>query len=108
MLCDRGLYSRTIYRAMVDQGWHPLMRENSGGTIHPTGSDGRQRITAFVPRLGTSVRAAPASPSLDAASRGSCTLLACWEVGCERPLVYPDGPGPPAVLRGLVWSAHLD
>ncbi len=53
VLSDRGLYSRTIYRAILDQGWHPFMRVHGGGTFHPTGSDRRQRIATFVPRLGT-------------------------------------------------------
>ncbi len=84
VLSDRGLYSRTIYRAMVDQGRHPFMRVNGGGSFHPTSSDRRQRITAFVPRLGTSW-AGTGIAFTDAASRLSCTLLTGWEVGYKDP-----------------------
>jgi hypothetical protein len=84
VLSDRGLYSRSVYRAIVDQGWHPFMRVNSGGTFHPTGSDRRQRIAAFVPRSGTSW-AGSGSAFTGAASRLSCTLLTCWEAGYRDP-----------------------
>lgn len=84
VLSDRGLYSRTIYRAIVDQGWHPFMRVNSGGTFHPTGSDHRQRMAAFVPRSGTSWGGSGIAFT-GAASRLSCTLLTCWEAGYKAP-----------------------
>ena len=84
VLSDRGLYSRTIYRAILDQGWHPFMRVNGGGTFHPTGRDRRQRIAAFVPRIGTNW-AGSGIAFTGAASRLSCTLLTCWEIGYKDP-----------------------
>jgi len=83
VLSDRGLYSRTIYRAIVDQGWHPFLRVNSGGTFHPTGSDRRQRIAAFVPRIGTSW--VGTGSAFTRAASLTCTLLTCWEVGYKDP-----------------------
>jgi len=84
VLSDRGLYSRTIYRAILAQSWHPFMRVNGGGTFHPTGSDRRQRIAAFVPHLGTSWSGTGIAFT-GAASRLSCTLLTCWEAGYTVP-----------------------
>jgi hypothetical protein len=84
VLSDRGLYSRTIYRAIVDRGWHPFMRVNARGTFHPTGSDRRQPMGAFVPRVGTSWASTGVAFGR-ADHRLSCTLLACWEVGYQDP-----------------------
>lgn len=84
VLSDRGLYSRTIYRAIVAQDWHPFMRVNSGGTFHPIGSDMRRRIAEFVPRMGTSW-AGTGIAFARADARLACTLLTCWEVGYTDP-----------------------
>jgi hypothetical protein len=84
VLTDRGLYSRTIFRAIVRRHWHPFMRVKSQGTFHPAGSDRRQRIAAFVPRIGTSW-ASPGVAFAGPDNRLPCTLLACWEVGYKDP-----------------------
>jgi hypothetical protein len=84
VLSDRGLYARTIYRAIVAQHWHPFMRINSGGTFHPTDSAARRRISTFVPRVGTSW-AGTGVAFTTAENRLSCTLLTCWEAGYTDP-----------------------
>jgi hypothetical protein len=84
VLTDRGLYSRTLYHAIVKQHWHPFMRVNLQGTFHPTGSDCRQRIADFVPRIGTSW-ASTGIAFASADNRLPCTLLACWEAGYKDP-----------------------
>ncbi len=83
-LTDRGLYARWLYRAIVDHHWHPFMRVNSQGTFHPAGSDRRQRLADFVPRLGTSW-AGQGVAFTGPDRRLASTLLACWEAGYKDP-----------------------
>jgi DDE family transposase len=84
VLTDRGLYSRTIYHAIVAHGWHPFMRVNTQGTFHPAGSDRRRRIADFVPRTGASW-ASTGIAFTGPDRRLPCTLLACWEAGSADP-----------------------
>lgn len=39
VLTDRGLYSKTLYRAIQRNGWHPMMRINRQGLFRPVGQD---------------------------------------------------------------------
>jgi hypothetical protein len=84
VLTDRGLYARWLYRAIVSHGWHPFMRVNTQGTFHPSGSDRRQRIATFVPRIGCGW-AGQGVAFTGADQRLACTLLACWEAGYKDP-----------------------
>lgn len=84
VLTDRGLYARWLFAAIVDQHWHPCMRINQQGTFHATGADQRQRLTAFVPRIGTGW-AGQGIAFTGAERRLACTLLACWEPGYKDP-----------------------
>lgn len=84
VLTDRGLYARWLYRAIMAHHWHPFMRINTQGNFHPQGSDLRQRIATFVPRVGTSwVGQGIAFTGPE--RRLACTLLACWEAGYDDP-----------------------
>ena len=84
VLTDRGLYARWLFQAIVRHGWHPFMRINTQGNFHPQGTDRRQRIASFVPRVGTSW-AGQGSAFTGPARRLACTLLACWEDGYQDP-----------------------
>lgn len=84
VLTDRGLYSRTIFQAIVSHGWHPFMRVNPQGTFHPHGCDRRARISTVVPRVGTSW-ASTGIAFTGEERRLPCTLLACWEAGYKDP-----------------------
>jgi hypothetical protein len=37
VLSDRGLESPRLFRAIVELGWHPLMRVKEGGKYRPAG-----------------------------------------------------------------------
>src|SRR5215813_4396340 len=36
-LADRGLYSKELFNAIVELGWHPLLRINRQGKYRPQG-----------------------------------------------------------------------
>jgi hypothetical protein len=38
VLADRGLYARWLFQGIVRNGWHPLLRINTGGTFRPAAS----------------------------------------------------------------------
>jgi hypothetical protein len=100
VLTDRGLYARRLFRAIARLGWHPFMRVNTQGTLHPTGADRRQHIAAFVPQVGTGwAGQGIAFTGVD--RRLACPLLACWEQGCKDPwcLLTDLAPADCAVAR---------
>lgn len=84
VLADRGLYARWLFQAIDRQGWHPLLRINSGGKFRPEGCGCFRPLAGFAPEPGTRWRGrgtAFATPH----SRLQCTLLACWENNTEEP-----------------------
>jgi hypothetical protein len=91
VLTDRGLYARWLFRAIQGQGWHPLMRINSGGTFRPQGGS-RQPLRELVPAVGAQWKGA-GEAFKEASKRLRCTLLARWDAGyAEAWLVLTDLP----------------
>jgi Transposase DDE domain len=91
VLTDRGLYAKWLFQAIVQQGWHPLMRVNTAGTFRPQGQT-RQTMADLVPTVGSSYQGR-GEAFQTAASRLSCTLLARWDAGYADPwLVLTDLP----------------
>lgn len=86
---DRGLYGDWLFNAIVDQGWHPFLRINTGdGKYRRLGRKTERRLSTVVPRPGTHwcgrVDCFKKRPLL-------CTLLATWTEGYGEPcLVLTD------------------
>src|SRR5262249_62034185 len=49
VLSDRGLYAKWLYQAIQRQGWHPVMRINTGGSFPPPGGERRPPPPALPP-----------------------------------------------------------
>ena len=52
VMADRGLYSRELYEAIGQQGWHPFLRLNLQGTARQAGRDDYQPLRSFIPADG--------------------------------------------------------
>lgn len=87
---DRGLESPALFGAIVDLGWHPLMRVKKAGAFRPTGWGKPVPMERLAGRKDVSFAAE------GRAYRGEkmpCTLLARWEEGYAEPwLVLTDLP----------------
>ena len=53
VMADRGLYSRDLYEAIRQLGWHPFLRLNLQGTAKQVGRDDYQPLRSFIPADGT-------------------------------------------------------
>jgi len=90
VLTDRGLESAELFRAVVERGFHPLMRVKASGSFRPDGWHKFYPLASFAQREGT--RFASAGTAYRTAPL-SCTLLACRVAGCEDGwLVLTDLP----------------
>jgi Transposase DDE domain len=97
VLSDRGLESKGLFEAIVQQGWHPLMRVKKAGHFRPDGWVKGWPLGRFAGHLGAHwVGRGVAWPT---SSRLACTLLACWEAGHEDSwLVLTD------LTPGSAWA----
>lgn len=86
VLADRGLYAKWLFRALVAQGWHPLLRINRGGMFRPVGATSTGWTSSCQRRAGSGrARAAPsrapgpgcAAPCWPAGNRATATLGCC-------------------------------
>src|SRR3989442_4733036 len=53
VMTDRRLYSRDLYEAIRQQGWHPFLRLNLQATAKQAGRDDYQPLRRFIPTAGT-------------------------------------------------------
>jgi hypothetical protein len=85
---DRGLYARWLYRAIVNNGWHPFLRINLGAKCRPEGAHVFRWIKELIPAPGSHwsgrVTCFKGKPL-------ECTLLACWGEEHQEPwLILTD------------------
>jgi hypothetical protein len=114
VLTDRGLYARWLFEAIVERGWHPLMRVTATGKFRAAGSgsaSGSARpLTALVPEPGRSWQGRGTAFPRKPERRLDCTLLACWEPGQEEAWFVLTDLGPEAgaaLWYGLrAWIEH--
>jgi Transposase DDE domain len=100
VLSDRGLESPQLFKAIKDQGWHPLMRVKKGGKFRPTGWRRFYYFSELVRQVGGTFYAEGRAYT---GQKMACTLLACWNEGYDEPwLVLSDLP-PEA--GNAVWYA---
>jgi hypothetical protein len=52
VLADRGLFSQTLFHAICAQGWHPLLRINTGGKCRLAGTSDFRPLGDLLPPLG--------------------------------------------------------
>lgn len=106
VLSDRGLESARLFRAITEQGWHPLMRVKAGGKFRPKDWHRWYWMRDLAPRVGT--RQAFIGQAYKGAPL-SCTLLICWDKGHAEPwLLVTDLP--PGALNPCLyaWRAWIE
>jgi hypothetical protein len=82
---DRGLDARWLYRQIQALGWHPVMRITHRSQFRKAGSKKSVPVTELVPRVGWRWQGRGVAFPRKAERRLQCTLMACWEQGCEEP-----------------------
>lgn len=85
---DRGLYANWLYYQIVQLGWHPYLRVNTGGFFQSELDQKWKALSSVVTEKGNSwcgqIRCFK-KHSID------CTLLACWERDYAQPwLIVTD------------------
>src|SRR3954471_6586303 len=85
VMTDRALYARWLYREIQALGWHPVLRVTKLSKFRKRGSTKAIPVTALVPRPGCRWQGRGVAFPKKAERRLECTLLACWEEGCEEP-----------------------
>ena len=79
VLTDRGLESAELFRAIVELGWHPLMRVKGGGQFRPAGWHKGHPLKRFAAAPGR--RWVGRGLAYPTGERLAGTLLAVWEAG---------------------------
>jgi hypothetical protein len=106
VLSDRGLESPRLFAAIVELGWHPLMRVKAGGKFRPNGWRNWYWMRDFVRRPGGRFA------MVGAAYKGepmNCTLLACWDEGHEEPwLLLTDLSASAGNPCWYAWRAWIE
>jgi hypothetical protein len=90
VLSDRGLESQKLFLAIIELGWHPMMRIKKDAHFKPKGWGKFYPLAQLVGQVGISLA------SEGCAYKGKplgCTLLARWEEGYPEPwFVLTDLP----------------
>lgn len=95
VLADRGLYAKWLFEAIVDLGWHPLLRINSQGKYRPAGWRRWRNLRTVVQRTGGRWQGR-ATVFKTPESQVEGTLLACWDEGYAAPWLVLTDLGPEA------------
>jgi len=83
VLTDRGLYAKSLFRAIQRQGWHPLMRINNQGNFRPASLTTFRPLKTVTPQPGTAWVGAVTCFSTPA-NQLDCTLLSIWDRQAEE------------------------
>jgi len=106
VLTDRGLESSRLFRAITEQGMHPLMRVKGGGMFRPAGWHRFYRLGSFAARAGQRFAAAGVAYRTE---RLPCTLLACRMAGCAEPWLLLTDLGPYAAAPcWYAWRSWIE
>jgi hypothetical protein len=91
VMTDRGLWSPRLWRAIKENGWHPLMRIRPDATFAPAGQR-RQRAHELIPGAGWSWVGA-GSAYKEKTKQIAGTLVVVWGLGQKAPwLLLTDLP----------------
>jgi hypothetical protein len=90
VLTDRGMYSPSLYRCLVDLHWHPFLRIKDQGFYRPLGSLKWLELKDLRPAIGES-QAIEVEIFKNEAGRLSCTLVVFQGEGYAEPwLIVTD------------------
>ena len=95
VLTDRGLWSPRLWRAITENGWHPLMRIRPDATFAPSGQR-RQRACELIPGPGC-CWVGEGVAYKHAAKRIAATLVVVWGQGQKDPWLLLTDLAPEAV-----------
>jgi len=84
VLTDRGMYSPSLFRCLLDLHWHPFLRIRAQGFYRPLGSQKWLKLEDLQPPLGHAW-ACQAEVFKNDAGRLRCTLLAFHGEGYAEP-----------------------
>jgi hypothetical protein len=108
VLSDRGLESARLFQAIVDVGWHPLMRVQAQGKFRPAGWVRWYTFARLLPRVGARFAAAGVAYKTAEEPLGG-TLLACWDEGYAEPwLILTDLPARAASPCWYAFRAWIE
>jgi hypothetical protein len=97
VMADRGLWCPDFWRALLGQGWHPLMRLHPGITFRPAGGE-RRKVSEWLRGPGHALLAK--GVAFGDRKRLPATLIAVWEAGEKEPWVLlTDLPPERSLLR---------
>ena len=100
VVCDRGLQSPRLFRAISGEGFHPMMRLTRQGTWRPKGQSTWYRLADLLPGPG---RYYLGRGELLKTKPLPCTLVALWEEGYEAPWLLMTDLAPSA-CRGAFYG----
>jgi hypothetical protein len=107
VLADRGLYAPWLWRRIVQLGWHPFLRMNTGGTFRPAGTRWFRPLRTFVPQPGTRWQGR-GTAFAGKPRRLECPVVAWWEAGYKDPWLILTDLAPEASDAGWyglrAWS----
>lgn len=95
VMTDRGLWSPRLWRAIRENGWHPLMRVRPDATCAPAGQR-RQRARELIPGPGWCWVGAGVAYK-HKAQRLEATLVVVWGHGQKEPWLLLTDLAPDAV-----------
>jgi hypothetical protein len=99
VLAARGVEARWRFRSVVRNGWPPVLRLNTGGTVRPAARAPYQPLRRLVPEPGTQ-GVGDGTAFQGPQRRLTCTLLARWDAGYADPWVLLTELAPRA---GAAW-----
>lgn len=100
VLCDRGLQSRVLFKAIVEQGWHPMMRLTRVGFWRAEGDPTWYTLSKLLEGPGCYYLG---QGQLFKTAPLACTLVGLWEDGYATPwLLMTDLP--PERCRGAFYG----
>jgi hypothetical protein len=107
VLADRGLYAPWLCRRIVQLGWPPFLRMNTGGTFRPAGTRWFRPLRTFVPQPGTRWQGR-GTAFAGKPRRLECPVVAWWEAGYKDPWLILTDLAPEASAAGWyglrAWS----
>ena len=107
LMTDCGLWSPTLWRQILAQGWHPVRRIRPDATVAPAGQQRRPART-LLPGPGHAWVGAGVADK-DPAKQQAATLLVVWDEGQDEPWLLLTDLAPEAVegsWYGLrIWIA---
>lgn len=108
VLADRGLYAKWLFAAIVQIGWHPLLRVNLAGSFRPAGWYHWVPFQQLVPAVGQCWQG-EGTAFTQPKTRLNCTLLGCWEAGHDTPwLILTNLPPQAAKASGYGLRAWIE